>query len=335
MNIPVLTFFSNKGGVGRTSLVYHLAWMFSTMGKRVVAIDLDPQANLTSAFLPENQLEILWDRDNPAGAADTIYQCVRPLLEGTGELSAPSTRQINSCLFLLPGDLGLASFEDSLSQEWPYSLGSGTLYRPFRILTAFWQVAQLAAKQHQAHIILADVGPNLGAINRSALISSDHVVIPVAADLFSLQCLRNLGPTLRAWRSDWGKRVANWSTPAFDLPAGSMEPVGYIIQQHTERFSRPIKAYVKWAARIPSVYRSSVLGVPGGNIAPESDEQCLAQIKHYGSLVPMAQEARKPIFQLTAADGAIGSHSYAVAEALYQFNSLAKTILGRIAVPVV
>ena len=61
MSIPVLTFFNNKGGVGKTSLVYHLAWMFSEMGKRVVAIDLDPQANLTSAFLTEEKLERLWD----------------------------------------------------------------------------------------------------------------------------------------------------------------------------------------------------------------------------------------------------------------------------------
>ena len=56
MGVPVLTFFNNKGGVGKTSLVYHLAWMFSEMGKRVIAVDLDPQANLTSAFLPERDL---------------------------------------------------------------------------------------------------------------------------------------------------------------------------------------------------------------------------------------------------------------------------------------
>ena len=47
MSVPVLTFFNNKGGVGKTSLVFHLAWMFAEMGKRVVAVDLDPQANLT------------------------------------------------------------------------------------------------------------------------------------------------------------------------------------------------------------------------------------------------------------------------------------------------
>ncbi len=332
MSIPVLTFFNNKGGVGKTSLVYHLAWMFSEMGKRVVAIDLDPQANLTSAFLPESDLEELWDTDASSNA-DTIYQCVRPLTE-VGDITQPKVKRITQRLFLVPGDLGLAGFEDFLSQEWPNSLGSGTLYRPFRILTAFWQVSQLAAEQHGADLILADVGPNLGAINRSALIGSDHVVIPLAADLFSLQGLRNLGPTLRAWRSDWQKRLVNWPVPAFDLPAGLMEPVGYIVQQHTERLSRPVKAYDKWAARIPSVYRSSVLNVPAQDIAFEADEYCLARLKHYRSLVPMAQEARKPIFQLNSADGAIGSHSYAVAEARNHFHTLAEKILDRIGVPV-
>ena len=55
MTVPVLTFFNNKGGVGKTSLVYHLAWMLSDSGYRVLACDLDPQANLTSAFLNEDQ----------------------------------------------------------------------------------------------------------------------------------------------------------------------------------------------------------------------------------------------------------------------------------------
>jgi cellulose biosynthesis protein BcsQ len=59
MTAPVLTFFNNKGGVGKTSLIYHLAWMFSSLGKRVVAVDLDPQANLTAAFLDEETIEDL------------------------------------------------------------------------------------------------------------------------------------------------------------------------------------------------------------------------------------------------------------------------------------
>ncbi|MDE2149003.1 MAG: AAA family ATPase [Gammaproteobacteria bacterium] len=332
MSVPVLTFFNNKGGVGKTSLAYHLSWMFSDMGQRVVAIDLDPQANLTSAFLPEEQLELLWD-DNKLDEAQTIYQCVRPLTE-VGDILKPATHRITSRLRLVAGDLSLAGFEDFLSQEWPNSLGSGTLYRPFRVLTAFWQVAQMAAQEHEADLILADVGPNLGAINRSALIGSDHVIIPLAADLFSLQGLRNLGPTLRAWRVDWKKRLSNWPSAQFQLPAGAMSPEGYIVQQHIERLSRPVQAYSKWAERIPAVYRSSVLDEPVKNIWLENDPYCLARLKHYRSLVPMAQEARKPIFKLSAADGAIGSHSYAVLEAREHFKALASQILGRIGMAV-
>ena len=329
MSVPVLTFFNNKGGVGKTSLVFHLAWMLSEMGKRVVAIDLDPQANLTSAFLPEDDLEALWDPDGPAQAGSTIFQCIRPLTE-VGDIVPPHTRRISPRLHLVPGDLSLAGFEDFLSQEWPNALGSATLYRPFRILSSFWQVAQLAAGQHNADIILADVGPNLGAINRSALIGTDHVVIPLAADLFSLQGLRNLGPTLRAWRADWHKRVDNWPAPTFELPAGAMASLGYILMQHSERLSRPVKAYKKWADRIPSTYQQSVRGNARDPTYPVSESDCLARLKHYRSLVPMALEVRKPIFQLTAADGAIGSHSYAVKDAWSDFKALAVAILSRI-----
>ena len=330
MTVPVLTFFNNKAAVGKTSLVFHLAWMLSQMGKTVVAIDLDPQANLTSAFLAEEDLEMLWDPDNHSSPRNTtIYQCVRPLTE-VGDILAPQTQRINPRLHLVPGDLSLAGFEDFLSQEWPNALGSGSLYRPFRVLTSFWQVAQMAAKQHSADIILADVGPNLGAINRSALIGTDHVVIPLAADLFSLQGLRNLGPTLRRWRSDWNKRTENWEAPAFDLPAGAMQPEGYILMQHSERLSRPAKAYKKWADRIPLTYRESVMDQASSKKTELIDGDCLARLKHYRSLVPMAHEVRKPIFQLTTSDGAIGSHSYAVKDAWTDFHALAIAILGRI-----
>jgi cellulose biosynthesis protein BcsQ len=66
MTVPVLTFFNNKGGVGKTSLAYHLAWMLSDVGYRVLACDLDPQANLTAAFLDEERLETLWNEGEAA-----------------------------------------------------------------------------------------------------------------------------------------------------------------------------------------------------------------------------------------------------------------------------
>jgi chromosome partitioning protein len=332
MSTPVITFFNNKGGVGKTSLVYHLSWMFAETGKRVVALDLDPQANLTSAFMDENQLESLWEVQS---GPSTIYRAVKPLT-AVGDLEEPILYQVTGHLHLIPGDVALAGFEETLSNVWPESMGDSNLYRPFRILTAFWQVAQLAAQQVQADLILVDVGPNLGAINRSVLIGSDFVVIPLGADLFSLQGLKNLGPTLRSWRNLWSKRTDNWNSQhvtqgnqTFALPEGRMLPLGYIIQQHSVRLSRPVKAYDRWVNRMPGVYHQSVLGKIGGPASPSVDPECLATIKHYRSLVPMAQEARKPIFRLSTADGAIGSHSVAVQEAFNDFSKLSKKIYSK------
>ena len=56
MTIPTLTFFNNKGGVGKTTLVYHLSWMFSELGIKTLVVDCDPQANLTAALMKDELL---------------------------------------------------------------------------------------------------------------------------------------------------------------------------------------------------------------------------------------------------------------------------------------
>ena len=337
MSVPVLTFFNNKGGVGKTSLVYHLAWMLYDLGYRVLACDLDPQANLTAAFLDEERLENLWDENDPASASkSTIFECVKPLTK-VGDLHPPHLQRILSQfhfgendLRLIPGDLALAEFEDILSTEWPNAMGSSNLYRPFRILTAFSTIMQKGAVEMDASIILADVGPNLGAINRSALIASDYVVVPLGADLFSLRGLRNLGPTLKRWRQDWKRRCNNWDTPDFPLPNGDMKPIGYVMQQHGVRLERPVKAYDKWVNRMPEEYARNLLENKSGlyPATPEQDIQnSLATLKHYRSLIPMAQEKRKPIFHLKPADGAFGSHAAAVKDAYQDFKHLAEKLV--------
>jgi chromosome partitioning protein len=54
--MKTVAFFNNKGGVGKTSLVYHLAVMYADRGIPTLAIDLDPQSNLSSMFLDEERL---------------------------------------------------------------------------------------------------------------------------------------------------------------------------------------------------------------------------------------------------------------------------------------
>ncbi len=322
--MKTIAFFNNKGGVGKTSLVYHLAWMYSDIGLRVLAADLDPQANLTTMFLDEEGLESLWPNGMPGR---TILGPLLPLLEGEGGIADPHIEDIGG-VGLLAGDLALSGFEDELSQQWPYCLEGKA--RAFRVIGAFHHILARAAQMRGADIVLIDVGPNLGAINRAALIAADYVAIPLAPDLFSLKGLQNLGPRLREWRIGWTERLKK--RPAgLDLPQGRMDPLGYVVMQHAARLDRPVKAYAKWMARIPGVYREAVLGeeVPQVGVTFDRDPHCLSTLKHYRSLMPLAQEARKPMFFLKPADGAIGGHAKAVQDCYRDFRTLAYEVAKR------
>ncbi len=319
MSIPVIAFFNNKGGVGKTSMVYHLSWMLSDSGLEVVAADLDPQSNLTAAFLEEDRLEQVMDA---AGRPLTVFGAIQPLKQGTGDIAEPHVEGICDRLGLLPGDMTLSTFEDDLSEVWPKSLGGDA--RAFRIMSAFWRLMQAAGEQRGADVVLVDLGPNLGAINRAALIASDFVVIPLGPDLFSLQGLRNLGPALRAWRDGWTKRRGENPPQGLKLPPGAIKPIGYVVLRHSIRLDRPVKAFERWIARIPSTYTEAVLGnSPNPALSIDTDPHCIAKLKDYRSLMPLAQEARKPMFFLKPADGALGAHTTAVQQAYKDFKNVA------------
>ncbi len=321
-----VAFFNNKGGVGKTSLVYHLAWMYSELGIRVVVADLDPQANLTNMLIGEDELERYWiDEDH----AKTVFGAIRPLLEGTGDLGPAHLEPITPHLGALVGDLSLASAEAELNAQWSVCADGGA--RGFRVVSALWRVIERAAVAHDARLVLIDVGPNLGAINRAALLSAMHVVVPLAPDLYSVQGLRNLGPTLKQWRKEWRSRIARNPVPGLSLPPGEMRPSGYVVMQHAVRMRYPVKAYDRWIQKIPASYRTQLLDWTADREVPPlgSDPECLALLKHYRSLMPLAQEARKPMFLLRPADGAIGGHATAARECWRDFEALAKALLER------
>jgi cellulose biosynthesis protein BcsQ len=336
VTVPVVAVFNNKGGVGKTSLIYHLAWMYADLGMNVLAADLDPQANLTAAFLDEEKLESLSPDDGPQ---QTVFGALEPSIRGVGDIvETPNVEQISDHLYLLPGDLSLTRFEDSLAEMRPKCFDESQRERAFRVTSAFWRILQRCARSSNSSLILADIGPNLGAINRAAMVASDFVVVPLAPDLFSLQGLRNLGPTLIDWREGWRKRLKDLKERQenrkekllgdLELPAGSMQPVGYVVMQHAVRLDRPVKAYEKWMQRIPGEYSKAVAMDPQ-HVARKNDPNRIGDIKHFRSLVPLAQEARKPIFHLKTADGAIGSHATAVEEAREAFLTLAREVARR------
>lgn len=317
-----MAFFNNKGGVGKTSLVYHLAWMYASNGVSVLAVDLDPQANLTSMFLDEDRLAELWDD----GEQTTIFDALQPLIARKGDIVDPYVERPHARLGLIPGNLALSRFEDLLSENWTKCLGGEE--GAFRVVTAFHRIIVSAAERVSADLVLIDVGPNLGAINRSALIAAEQVVLPLAPDLFSLQGMKNLGPTLRDWRKQWKLRLVQLPGDAgIDTPKGEMQPAGYVVMQHSVRDSRPVKAYQRWLDRIPGTYREAVLDkVVAKPPALDRDPYRLALLKHYRSLMPLAMDAHKPMFFLKPSDGAIGAHVEAVRECYDDFHNLAKRL---------
>ena len=69
-----IAFLNNKGGVGKTSLIHRLAWMYADLGQRVLLADLDPQSNLTAMCFKDDTLEQIYETEKP----DTVFTAVEP-----------------------------------------------------------------------------------------------------------------------------------------------------------------------------------------------------------------------------------------------------------------
>ena len=318
--MKTITFFNNKGGVGKTSLVYHIAQMLKIQGHRVIVADLDPQCNLSGMFLTDERIEEIWDENK------TINAAIGALFDGTGDISTEPHIEDMGNIGLLVGDLSLTGREDDLSDSWPKCLGGNR--RAFRVITSFARLIARAGEIFGADYALIDVGPSLGAINRSAMIASDYVIVPLAPDLFSLQGLRNVGSALRHWRTEWRERRKK--KPAdldIHLPEAQMNPLGYLIMRHSVISRRPVKAYQRWIEQMPGEYSKWVLGKEWDS---HPTSHLLAHLKDYHSLMPLAQEARKPMFSLASADGAIGAHQGAVVACHNDFVQLTEKIISKI-----
>ncbi|MEW6073868.1 MAG: ParA family protein [Planctomycetota bacterium] len=321
--------FNNKGGVGKTTLTFNIAHMLARMGKRTVVLDYDPQCNVSAIFLDEETIEEIWGD----GSGEVhVFGCVDPVRRGKGDVRIPRLVSIEANLWLLPGHLDLSRFEQTLAEEWPKTMATEN-ERALDVTTALDLLSDHASRSIGADVVLFDLGPSLGALNRAALLACDAVVVPLAPDLFSLQGLRNVGPTLRDWRRDWNTvRDSHMKgRPQAYLDRHAFEPIGYIVQQHLARVDRPVRAYSRWVEQIPETYHRSVMGASTPTVDDaHSDPQRIALIRHFASLVPFAQIARKPLFDLKQSDGIGGGQVHAVAKCRQEFEALTIEILARL-----
>lgn len=313
-----------KGGVGRTTLVYHLAHMLPRLGYPTLAADLDPQATLTTLFFDEHRLQALWERSER-----TVLASVAPVLNGARETCDPVPLDIDANLWTLAGDLGLARFERYLSTVWPRARrGDSTAVCA---TAALHRILLAAGSKTCATVALIDLAPTLSALNRAALLACDHLVVPLVPDVFALRSLSVLGATVRDWRDEW-QRIRTQVAEPVETPPGRMLPAGYVLLPPPFRLDRLVRGGPRLLEEIPATYRQAVLGESKptpGDLTTLNDPECLARLRGYPSLLPMSQEARRPMFDLTPADGALGSHVQLVQTCRQDFQRLAERIAER------
>lgn len=319
-----VTFFNNKGRSGTTSTVYHVAYMLSELGIKTIVADLDPQSNLTSMFLTSERIEEVYENNAPV----TIIDAIAPVENGEPAIPV-HIEKVTEDLGLILGNLALSAFEDKLSEAWLKCL-HGDHYS-FKITSVFKTIIDEASQRFNAEIVLVDAGPNLGAINRAVAISSDYIVMPTASDLFSLQGIKSLGMSLNEWKKQWKQRKElKPQNLTVRIPENNACPAGYIVVQYSVKEIRPVKFYLKRADRVPSIFSKFVLGNNNEIIEEvDYDKNCIALLKNFRSLSYMSEEARKPIFLLKPADGALGAHVYAVQKSYEEFEALTRKILEK------
>ncbi len=191
--MPIISLFNNKGGVGKTTFLFHVAHVLAESGRKVLMVDCDSQCNLTAYALQDKAIEKAWE-----DAGNSIYRAIEPVARGIGDIRnrAPSVLRTNLSLF--PGDLLLSDFEDLLGDTWNGAKGGSE--PALRAQSAIYRAILQAAEKSAAEVVLVDLGPNLGSLNRAVPGGSDYVIVPVAPDLFSIRGTENLGEEARDGR---------------------------------------------------------------------------------------------------------------------------------------
>jgi chromosome partitioning protein len=324
--VKTVAFFNHKGGVGKTTLLFNVGLALARQGKTVLFIDADAQANLSSAALPIEEYEKALDGET------TIYGCLLPVINSTGDIGAISPIEIREHAYILPGDIRLSAFEEILPTAWTESLAGQ--YRGFQISSAMYRLVQNLGEGVAADYALVDLGPNVGALNRSIMVGADGFVVPLSPDLFSLTALPSVGKSTARWISDWqvARSSADRAELSFDiaLPKGMPAPLGYVNQQFVTYRKAPAAAFKRWMARIPAAYEEGIITplAKAGSRIPRG-VPLLGEVKNLSSLIPIAQQGNRAIFELTGSQ-ARGAQFTRAQDTYQLFADLATTITSRL-----
>lgn len=276
--MKLLTVFNNKGGVGKTTLLYHLACSLAELGKRVLLIDLDSQCNLTLYGIDIEKLHDIWksediffDEGYEYGRKTmfsenfsefikkphTIHFMLKPTEDGTGdieEMSEPINLAKN--LDLIPGRLTLYLYENKIASRWNDVYAGDAL--AIRTITRIRQIANQYAEKKGYDYVLLDTSPSLGALNKTIIMNADGFIIPALPDMFSLYGIRNIGKSLRVWKKELDTIFSLISDEKRELfPKNPVQFLGYTIYNAKRGKSKNAdtwglaQAHYNYAMKIP------------------------------------------------------------------------------------
>lgn len=323
-----IALFNHKGGVGKTTLVVNLADAIADTGRRVLVVDADPQCNLTAFYLPEAQLEELLGESAEKDSEGTLWSAVRPVTLGRGSVKKIGLFLVRERVYLAPGDVLLSDYEEELPSAWTDAFARKP--RGYDVMCALSDAVDLLAEESKADVVIYDVGPNVGALNRAVLLDSDYFITPVHADLFSLRALTTVGRAISRWIKDWRTVLSLAGEEKKRLLRGSPTYLGYIASAFkVSTGSRKAQPHTYWENKIAPRVKKRVVDelAQVDKTLVGSWPSRLGDVKHFHSLAASAQEVGVAIGKLR---GHVNSGHYdQVDEATAEFATLAKEIIAR------
>lgn len=162
----IIAIANQKGGVGKTTTAINLAAAFARREKKVLLLDLDPQANSSISFL------------NPPSIDLSAYEL---MMDGLGSIEHAIYQTPIKGLDIIPSRISLAKIESKLV---------GDFDAPFRLKD------RLEAVRALYDVMIIDTPPTLGLITVNALVAATHVLIPIQSSYFALEGTDDLLETI-------------------------------------------------------------------------------------------------------------------------------------------
>jgi len=333
-SMQIISFFNHKGGVGKTTMLFNSAVEMGRLGKKVLMVDFDAQANLTAISVDDETLERFYAPDEDGL---TVAHAFAPLVGGSGDVFTPEATEVREgSVWLVAGDLRLSEFESILPSAWTEALAGNE--RGFRVTSAPYRLVRDAGESVGADYVFVDLGPNVGALNRAVLLGSDYVVIPMASDLFSIRALPSVGNSVDTWVRQWATAQTVAPNLSFSIQTGLPKILGYVSQQFNIYRGEATMAFSRWIDQMPDQIRAGLLAP----LAAHSDNRgatladpalslgpSVGDLKNFHSLVPHAQTLRKAIFELRADDVVRGGQVTRARQSEEQFRELCENIIAR------